>query len=292
MGAMPSTAAPSREFIDGSTAIVRGALDAGCDFFAGYPITPASPILMMMMREMPPRGQDVPAGLRELRVMSFNTWLWNKEQDVIRVEIERQDPDIVFLAEVTSHDIRLSKELLAQFPFQYPEKRQRGQHLLLMSRYPLQDVEGRGVWTGPAYLQGSLGPEWGNLTLLGTHTLRAPRVRAQWNQINAIAQHISTISHPRFVFGDFNASPYSHMVWQFAGITGMTRRSVLPTWPATWPGLPQVAIDHMFADDKLRFPDGVLAGRYAGSDHLPIVARVFVPVGGQTASLKAGNTNR
>jgi 2-oxoglutarate/2-oxoacid ferredoxin oxidoreductase subunit alpha len=45
-----------REFIDGSTAIVRGALDAGCDFFAGYPITPASPILTAMMREMPPRG--------------------------------------------------------------------------------------------------------------------------------------------------------------------------------------------------------------------------------------------
>jgi 2-oxoglutarate ferredoxin oxidoreductase subunit alpha len=45
-----------RELIDGSTAIVRGALDAGCDFFAGYPITPASTILMAMMREMPPRG--------------------------------------------------------------------------------------------------------------------------------------------------------------------------------------------------------------------------------------------
>ena len=45
-----------REFIDGSTAIVRGAIDAGCDFFAGYPITPASPILMGMMRELPPRG--------------------------------------------------------------------------------------------------------------------------------------------------------------------------------------------------------------------------------------------
>jgi len=45
-----------REFTDGSTAIVRGALAAGCDFFAGYPITPASPILMMMMRELPKVG--------------------------------------------------------------------------------------------------------------------------------------------------------------------------------------------------------------------------------------------
>lgn len=45
-----------REFTDGSTAMVRGALDAGCTFFAGYPITPASPILMMMMRELPKVG--------------------------------------------------------------------------------------------------------------------------------------------------------------------------------------------------------------------------------------------
>ncbi|MGC9466954.1 MAG: transketolase C-terminal domain-containing protein [Anaerolineae bacterium] len=45
-----------RELIDGATAVVRGALAAGCDFFAGYPITPATPILLRMMREMPKAG--------------------------------------------------------------------------------------------------------------------------------------------------------------------------------------------------------------------------------------------
>jgi 2-oxoglutarate ferredoxin oxidoreductase subunit alpha len=45
-----------REVIDGSTAIVRGAVEAGCNFFAGYPITPASPILTQMLRELPARG--------------------------------------------------------------------------------------------------------------------------------------------------------------------------------------------------------------------------------------------
>ncbi|HKQ47061.1 MAG TPA: pyruvate flavodoxin/ferredoxin oxidoreductase [Phycisphaerae bacterium] len=34
-----------REFITGNQAIVRGALRAGCNYFAGYPITPASSIL-------------------------------------------------------------------------------------------------------------------------------------------------------------------------------------------------------------------------------------------------------
>ncbi len=45
-----------REFIDGAEAIARGALAAGCDFFAGYPITPATPILLRMLRELPKVG--------------------------------------------------------------------------------------------------------------------------------------------------------------------------------------------------------------------------------------------
>ena len=45
-----------REYTTGATAIVRGAMAAGCDFFAGYPITPASGILTAMMRELPKVG--------------------------------------------------------------------------------------------------------------------------------------------------------------------------------------------------------------------------------------------
>jgi len=44
------------ELLDGSTAIARGALDAGCSFFAGYPITPASSILALLMKELPKVG--------------------------------------------------------------------------------------------------------------------------------------------------------------------------------------------------------------------------------------------
>jgi 2-oxoglutarate ferredoxin oxidoreductase subunit alpha len=47
---------PKRALVDGASAIVQGALAAGCTFFAGYPITPASSILMMMLRELPKVG--------------------------------------------------------------------------------------------------------------------------------------------------------------------------------------------------------------------------------------------
>ena len=36
--------------------LAEGALAAGCRFFAGYPITPASEIYEVMMRELPALG--------------------------------------------------------------------------------------------------------------------------------------------------------------------------------------------------------------------------------------------
>jgi 2-oxoglutarate ferredoxin oxidoreductase subunit alpha len=60
-----------REFLDGNTAIARGALDAGCDFFAGYPITPATPILLTMMRDLPHRGGIAIQGEDEIASLGF-----------------------------------------------------------------------------------------------------------------------------------------------------------------------------------------------------------------------------
>ena len=60
-----------REFMTGAEAIVRGALDAGCDFFAGYPITPATPILLHMMRELPKVGGTAIQGEDEIASIGF-----------------------------------------------------------------------------------------------------------------------------------------------------------------------------------------------------------------------------
>jgi len=45
-----------REFINGSEAIARAAIDSGCNFFAGYPITPATAILQYLIDELPKVG--------------------------------------------------------------------------------------------------------------------------------------------------------------------------------------------------------------------------------------------
>ncbi len=42
--------------LQGNEAIAQGALAAGCNFYAGYPITPSSEIMELMSRELPARG--------------------------------------------------------------------------------------------------------------------------------------------------------------------------------------------------------------------------------------------
>jgi len=60
-----------RELINGAQAIVRGAIDSGCTFFAGYPITPATEILLYMIRELPKVGGIAIQGEDEIASMGF-----------------------------------------------------------------------------------------------------------------------------------------------------------------------------------------------------------------------------
>ena len=43
-------------FIEGNEAVALGAMAAGCRFFAGYPITPATTIYNAMLKYLPPEG--------------------------------------------------------------------------------------------------------------------------------------------------------------------------------------------------------------------------------------------
>ncbi len=192
----------------------------------------------------------------------------------------------MFFAEANRYTREMADAMLEAYPYLYPTMLSYGFHLRIMSRYPLNDLTIRAPWKGPVFARASRGPKWGNLTILGTHTIRAPQVNAQWVQVTTFADYVSTIPKPRLVVGDFNATPYSRMVRAFSAQSGLTRRTSIPTWPLNNLRLPQLAIDHMFADRELLFPDRVQVGEAAGSDHLPIVARILVPVQGRAATLQ------
>jgi 2-oxoglutarate/2-oxoacid ferredoxin oxidoreductase subunit alpha len=60
-----------RAFVNGAQTIAMAALDAGCNFFAGYPITPATEILLHMIRELPKMGGVAIQAEDEIASMGF-----------------------------------------------------------------------------------------------------------------------------------------------------------------------------------------------------------------------------
>jgi 2-oxoglutarate ferredoxin oxidoreductase subunit alpha len=60
-----------RTLIEGNEAVARGAVAAGCRFFAGYPITPATSILNHMLALLPPLGGVCLQGEDEIASIGF-----------------------------------------------------------------------------------------------------------------------------------------------------------------------------------------------------------------------------
>ena len=58
-------------FMEGNEAIAWGAFRAGCRFFAGYPITPATTILNTMLKLLPPTGGICIQGEDEIASIGF-----------------------------------------------------------------------------------------------------------------------------------------------------------------------------------------------------------------------------
>ncbi len=58
-------------FMEGNEAIARGAMAAGCSFFAGYPITPATTVFANMLKMLPPKGGVCIQGEDEIASMGY-----------------------------------------------------------------------------------------------------------------------------------------------------------------------------------------------------------------------------
>lgn len=226
----------------------------------------------------PPADIQAPAGHRIIRLMSFNTWLANGNVEDLAREVESNDPDILLMFEFGPEKRALKERLRSRYGYQDDCVHLEHCYMAVFSKFPIADFESHAEWEGPPMIRATFGKELGDLTLIGTHTIRFPYLRAQLTQLGELGDLVRKLSGPRIVAGDFNATPTSRMLSIFAGRSVLRRLDgFLPTWPARWQ-LPQLAIDHIFASDEVKSVENVRIGGNAGSDHYPLVVRVAVPV--------------
>lgn len=220
---------------------------------------------------------SAPAGTRALNIMHFNIWGKNQQFDDVAAEIGRLDPDILFLTEVRKRGQGLTDMLDKRFPYRLPKKGQTATSLMMYSKYPFAASQRQRHGDDLSFIHATLGAEWHHLNIVGTHLSRPPDTKSQDQEIRAIAKLVKGLKGASVVVGDFNATPHSTILDLFQSRTGLRRVTMLPTWPAIGPNLPQFAIDHIFISDELSLAVPAIVGRFAGSDHLPVAASIVVP---------------
>lgn len=214
---------------------------------------------------------------RALRIASFNTWYGNQNVDGVKAEIARINADVAVLIEFGPNKQKIYDALKGQYPYQVKCPNNSDCELGILSKFPLSNSDVEVGWTGPDFVSASLGADFGGLTIFGIHTTRFPHPRAQFTQIKAMAAKLETVVGPHIVVGDMNATPFSRITQTLATAANLTRLTNLPTWPARL-GLPQVAIDHIFASPGIRALTSESIGNNAGSDHFPVFMNLAIPI--------------
>jgi endonuclease/exonuclease/phosphatase (EEP) superfamily protein YafD len=218
------------------------------------------------------------ANHKNLRVMTFNTWLSNSDWKAVANEIISKDPDIVTMLEFGNEKTPLLKALKARYPYQIDCHKLSYCHMAILSRYKIVKSRIQTRWKGPPFAHITFGRELGHLSVFAVHTIRPPHYRAHYRQINALAGAVNSVKGIKLVMGDFNSTPYSRTLRRFATRTGLNRITSKPSWPSRVAGLPQVAIDHIFVSPQIKVARPHYLGANAGSDHYPVNAVVTVPV--------------
>ena len=223
-----------------------------------------------------PALKPLQANEKALKVASFNSYAGNLNPAAIADEVLRLDPDVMVLVEFDKSKTLALDTLRQKYPYQETCWQLSDCDFAILSKTPITDVAAKDDWAGPRLMSIKMGPEFGNVTIIGLHTSRFPRQRSQLKQILTFIKYMESMSGRIVVMGDFNATPFSRITQTVSDGLGFERLTYLPTWSATY-GFPQLAIDHIFVSPGIRALDHERIGEYAGSDHFPITMTLGIP---------------
>jgi endonuclease/exonuclease/phosphatase (EEP) superfamily protein YafD len=220
-----------------------------------------------------------------LRVMTINVRAGNARYDDVRAEIERLDPDIVFLPESTDLWAAALAPLRARYAYVIDGKSASVFSLFLFSRLPLSDASiirlpqsgGFPAVVARVCSEGA-DNDMACIRLIGIHPpppMTAALAAGRDATLNAVSTLVAGSDADRTILlGDFNCTPWSPVFRDLVTATGLRSTAagggLTPTWFSR--RLPLgLMIDHVLVGPVIK-PQRHEVGRDVGSDHFPVVA--------------------
>lgn len=219
---------------------------------------------------------SVQPGERQLRLMTFNTSVINRDTDAIVAEIRRLNPDVATLMEFSEKKYAVLDQLKETYPFIVGCVRGRHCHFALLSKIPIVTSKVREGWNGPLMIEATLDSPFNGLKIVGVHFPRIPDISDQFEQLAVLLDYLESQNGTYVLMGDFNATPFSGLLRKLAEHTKLRQLTSLPSWPS-YVGLPQFGIDHIWVKGEIRPLEAARIGRASGSDHYPVMLTIAVP---------------
>jgi endonuclease/exonuclease/phosphatase (EEP) superfamily protein YafD len=218
-----------------------------------------------------------------IRILQFNTWLRNQQDQEVLSFVEAEQPDVASLQETTeSLRAAVSSSMANRYRILSA-----GSELLLLRRdaQPIQMRDwSRHILPGGEAIEVQLVVKGRGMTLLSLHAM-APvgfaKAAIRDAQFEWVARWCRRTSEPRIILGDLNATPWSHSFSRLLRdgelIDSTQGFGVQPTWRTSygpfggvlaWPL--RIPIDHC-----LHSPEFVAVAREigpaCGSNHYPLL---------------------
>lgn len=211
-------------------------------------------------------------------VLSLNTWHAHADPAALTDALIEANADVLVLTEFGPNKIAELHRLEKFYAYRADCAALWDCSIAVLSRHPFTTSGATPEGDGPARVWLTFGKGEDAFTVLGVHVLEPLRSSAiHARELSSLAGITLGISGKVLVAGDFNATPWTSGFARFEELSGLQHMGrYLPSFPSGRKGLPQLAIDHMFASQGVRFEE-VWLGPDVGSDHRPVLANIVLP---------------
>ena len=217
------------------------------------------------------------AGTEQLKLFHANVYSGNRNYDKLIATVAAENPDIIFLQEITPDWVAGLQGLQKDYPHSYLEPREGNFGIAVYSRVAFDSVshiDSPPLDYPTIVARISRGGE--PLTLISSHPtipLGRQLFEARNTQLESLSELVSNASGAVVLTGDFNVSMWGHGFRKLIESTGLRDArlgfGLRPTWPTFFP-LAMIPIDHVLVSDTISVLD-IRTGARTGSDHLPLV---------------------
>jgi endonuclease/exonuclease/phosphatase (EEP) superfamily protein YafD len=230
-----------------------------------------------------------------LKVLSLNVLAENHRTKWVKRLLRDAEADVVALQEMTTYWGEQLEPLRDLYPYATPSLGGSQHDVVILSKHPIVEAEVLPVPEDSvpspvsAPVRAVIAVDGQEVAVYAVHP-ETPRSLEQWQRRNAqLAWLAGAIrqrdgDRPRLVLGDFNTPPWSPFFRDLLAGAGLrdagggglrqpTRQPRLLAPRLAWLGAP---VDHVLASPGLRVA-GFAVGRHVNSDHLPVIAELWLP---------------